>query len=365
MNDIVILDGDSLSLEDLVNVSRRGWKVALSEKAAEKVKKSRAIVEDIVENNKVVYGITTGFGKFADVSISKDECKQLQTNLILSHSCGTGPLFPKDTVRAIMVLRANALAKGFSGIRIETLMTLMEMLNKGVHPQIPEKGSLGSSGDLAPLSHMVLPLLGEGEAEFEGEVMPGAEAMKRAGIPVIELTAKEGLALINGTCVMTGVGALAVYDSINLAKLSDVAAALTMEALRGIRDAFSSKIQEIRPHKGQMTTSKNVLGLIEGSTYVTNQGQLRVQDAYALRCVPQVHGAAKDALNYIKEKVDIEMNSATDNPIITEDGEVLSGGNFHGEPMALSFDFLGIAVSEIANISERRLERLINFQLND
>ena len=365
MNDIVILDGDSLSLEDLVNVSRRGWKVALSEKAAEKVKKSRAIVEDIVENNKVVYGITTGFGKFADVSISKDECKQLQTNLILSHSCGTGPLFPKDTVRAIMVLRANALAKGFSGIRIETLMTLMEMLNKGVHPQIPEKGSLGSSGDLAPLSHMVLPLLGEGEAEFEGEVMPGAEAMKRAGIPVIELTAKEGLALINGTCVMTGVGALAVYDSINLAKLSDVAAALTMEALRGIRDAFSSKIQEIRPHKGQMTTSKNVLGLIEGSTYVTNQGQLRVQDAYALRCVPQVHGAAKDALNYIKDKVDIEMNSATDNPIITEDGEVLSGGNFHGEPMALSFDFLGIAVSEIANISERRLERLINFQLND
>ena len=365
MKDTVILDGNSLSLEDLVNVSRRGWKVALSEKAAEKVKKSRAIVEDIVENNKVVYGITTGFGKFADVSISKDECKQLQTNLILSHSCGTGPLFPKDTVRAIMVLRANALAKGFSGIRLETLMTLMEMLNKGVHPQIPEKGSLGSSGDLAPLSHMVLPLLGEGEAEFEGEVMPGAEAMKRAGISVIELTAKEGLALINGTCVMTGVGALAVYDSINLAKLSDVAAALTMEALRGIRDAFSSKIQEIRPHKGQMTTSKNVLGLIEGSTYVTNQGQLRVQDAYALRCVPQVHGAAKDALNYIKDKVDIEMNSATDNPIITEDGEVLSGGNFHGEPMALSFDFLGIAVSEIANISERRLERLINFQLND
>jgi histidine ammonia-lyase len=365
MKDTVIIDGNSLSLEDLVNVSRQGWKVALSEKAADKVKKSRAIVDDIVENNRVVYGITTGFGKFADVSISKDDCKQLQTNLILSHSCGTGPLFPKDTVRAIMLLRANALAKGFSGIRIETLMALIDMLNKGVHPQIPEKGSLGSSGDLAPLSHMVLPLLGEGEAEFEGAVMPGAEAMKKAGIPVIELTAKEGLALINGTCVMTGVGALAVYDSINLAKLSDVAAALTLEALRGIRDAFSSKIQEIRPHRGQMTTSVNVLGLIEGSTYVTNQGQLRVQDAYALRCVPQVHGAAKDALNYIKEKVDIEMNSATDNPIITEAGEVLSGGNFHGEPMALSFDFLGIAVSEIANISERRLERLINFQLND
>ncbi len=365
MKNTVILDGDSLSLEQLVNVARHGWKVELSERAVEKVRKSRAIVEDIVENNKVVYGITTGFGKFADVSISKEDCRQLQTNLILSHACGAGPLFPTDTVRSIMLLRANALAKGFSGVRLETLSTLVEMLNRGVHPQIPEKGSLGSSGDLAPLSHMVLPLLGEGEAEFGGEVLTGAEAMKRAGIPVIELTAKEGLALINGTCVMTGVGALAIYDSINLAKISDVAAALSLEALRGITDAYSSKIQDIRPHRGQMTTSKNVLALVEGSMFVTRQGQLRVQDAYALRCVPQVHGATKDALNYIRDKVVIEMNSATDNPIIAEDGEVLSGGNFHGQPMALSFDFLGIAVAELANISERRLERLINFQLND
>lgn len=365
MKNTVILDGDSLSLEQLVNVARHGWKVELSERAVEKVRKSRAIVEDIVENNKVVYGITTGFGKFADVSISKEDCRQLQTNLILSHACGAGPLFPTDTVRSIMLLRANALAKGFSGVRLETLSTLVEMLNRGVHPQIPEKGSLGSSGDLAPLSHMVLPLLGEGEAEFGGEVLTGADAMKRAGIPVIELTAKEGLALINGTCVMTGVGALAIYDSINLAKISDVAAALSLEALRGITDAYSSKIQDIRPHRGQMTTSKNVLALVEGSMFVTRQGQLRVQDAYALRCVPQVHGATKDALNYIRDKVVIEMNSATDNPIIAEDGEVLSGGNFHGQPMALSFDFLGIAVAELANISERRLERLINFQLND
>jgi len=365
MNNTVILDGDSLSLEELVNVARHGWKVSLSDKAVERVRKSRAIVEDIVENNRVVYGVTTGFGKFADVSISKDECRQLQTNLILSHSCGTGPIFPRDTVRSIMLLRANALAKGYSGVRLETLSTLVEMLNKGVHPQIPEKGSLGSSGDLAPLSHMVLPLLGEGEAEFDGEVLPGAEAMKRAGVPVIELTAKEGLALINGTCVMTGVGALAIYDSISLAKISDVAAALTMDALRGITDAFSSKIQDIRPHRGQLTTSRNVLSLVDGSMFVTRQGQLRVQDAYALRCVPQVHGATKDALNYIRDKVIIEMNSATDNPIIAEDGEVLSGGNFHGQPMALSFDFLGIAVAELANISERRLERLINFQLND
>jgi len=365
MEKIIILDGESLSLEDLVNVSRHGYKVALSESAVKKVEKSRKIVEEIVENNRVVYGVTTGFGKFADVSISKDECKQLQTNIILSHSCGAGPLFPTDAVRAIILLRANALAKGYSGVRMETLNTLIEMLNKGLHPQIPEKGSLGSSGDLAPLSHMVLPMLGEGEAEFEGEILPGAEAMKKAGIPVIELTAKEGLALINGTCVMTAVGALALYDGLNLVKIADIAVSLTMEALRGITNAYSHKIQEIRPHQGQMTTSKNVLSMVEGSTYVTEQGKLRVQDAYSLRCVPQVHGAVKDAVNYIREKVLIEMNSATDNPIITEDGEVLSGGNFHGEPMALSFDFLGIAVSELANISERRLERLINFQLND
>ncbi|MHC1720690.1 MAG: histidine ammonia-lyase [Clostridiaceae bacterium] len=365
MENIIILDGNSLSLEDLVNVSRRGYKVALSEKAVARVEKSRKIVEEIVENNRVVYGVTTGFGKFADVSISKDQCKELQTNIILSHSCGAGALFPKDAVRAIILLRANALAKGYSGVRMETLNTLIEMLNKGLHPQIPEKGSLGSSGDLAPLSHMVLPMLGEGEAEFAGEIMPGAEAMKKAGIPVIELGAKEGLALINGTCVMTAVGALALHDGLNLVKIGDIAISLTMEALRGITNAYSHKIQEIRPHKGQMTTSKNVLSMVEGSTYVTEQGKLRVQDAYSLRCVPQVHGAIKDAVNYIKEKVLIEMNSATDNPIITEDGEVLSGGNFHGEPMALSFDFLGIAISELANISERRLERLINFQLND
>lgn len=365
MENRIILDGESLSLEDLVNVSRHGFKVSLSERAVDRVLKSRKIVDEIVEDSKVVYGVTTGFGKFADVSISNDESKELQRNLILSHSCGTGEAFPKDVVRGIILLRANALAKGYSGVRAETLNTLVEMLNKEVYPRIPAKGSLGSSGDLAPLSHMVLPMIGLGEAEYGGEVLPGGEAMARAGIPLIELTAKEGLALINGTCVMTAVGALALYDSINLMKIGDVAASLTMEALRGITNAFSSKIQAIRPHRGQFETSENILKMLEGSTYVTEQGKLRVQDAYALRCVPQVHGAVKDAVSYVEEKVLIEMNSATDNPIIAEDGEVISGGNFHGEPMALSFDFLGIAVSELANISERRLERLINFQLND
>jgi len=339
--------------------------VVLDEEAEERVKRSRRIVDDIVENDRVVYGITTGFGKFADVTISQDDCKTLQRNLIVSHACGTGEVFPIDITRAIMLLRINNLAKGYSGIRLSTLNTLIEMLNKGVHPIIPEKGSLGASGDLAPLAHMVLPMIGEGEAEYEGEILSGLEAMKRAGIDIVELTSKEGLALINGTQVMTAVGALALYDSISLIKISDIAASLTLEALRGIKDAYDLRTHIVRPHKGQIDTAKNILNLIEGSSFTTRQGELRVQDAYTLRCVPQVHGASKDAINYVKEKVEIEINSVTDNPIITEEGDVISGGNFHGQPMAISFDFLGIAAAEIANISERRLERLINFQLND
>ncbi len=362
---IITIDGNNLTLEDVIKVARQNYKVELSEEARERVLKSRKIVDSIVENNKVVYGITTGFGKFSDVTISQDDCKTLQRNLILSHACGYGNNLSKEIVRAIMLLRANALSKGYSGIRLETLEILVEMINKGVHPCIPEKGSLGASGDLAPLSHMVLPLIGEGEAEFEGRILTGKEAMKEAGIQIIELTAKEGLALINGTQVMTAVGALALYDSINLLKISDIAAALTMEALRGIEDAFYSEIHHIRPHAGQINTAENILNLTEGSSFITKQGELRVQDAYTLRCIPQVHGASKDAVNYVKEKHSIEMNSATDNPIIISEDIVISGGNFHGQPMALAFDFLGIAVAELANISERRLERLINYQLND
>jgi histidine ammonia-lyase len=361
----IYIDGNSLTLEDIIKVARENTKVELTEEAKVEVQKSRRIVDDIVKNSKVVYGVTTGFGKFADVSISNEDCKELQRNLILSHACGCGKPFSTEVVRTIMLLRANALSKGYSGIRLETLNTLVEMLNKGVHPVIPEKGSLGSSGDLAPLAHMVLPMLGEGFAEYKGEVLSGREAMDKAGIKVVELTAKEGLALINGTQVMTAVGSLAVYDSINLLKASDIAASLTLEALRGIRNAFDERIHVVRPHEGQIVTARNILNLINGSTFATEQGELRVQDAYTIRCVPQVHGACKDAVKYVKEKVEIEINSATDNPIITKDGDVISGGNFHGEPMALSFDFLGIAVAELANISERRLERLINYQLND
>ncbi len=362
---VVNLKGEDLTLEDIVNVAHNGYKVCLTEEAKEKVKKSRAIVDDIVDNNKIVYGITTGFGKFSDVTITGEQCKTLQRNLIISHACGAGEKFPTEIVRTIMLLRANNLAKGYSGIRLSVLETLIDMINKGVHPSIPEKGSLGASGDLAPLAHMVLPMLGEGEAEFQGEIVSGKEAMEKAGIPLVELVAKEGLALINGTQVMTAVGSLALHNAINLLKLSDIAASLTIEALRGIRDAFDPRAHIVRPHKGQIQTAKNILALLEDSSFVTNQGEIRVQDAYSLRCVPQVHGASKDAVNYVKERVEIEINSVTDNPIVFENGDVISGGNFHGQPMALSFDFLGIAAAEIANISERRLERLVNYQLND
>jgi len=362
---VIQINGNNLTLEQIVMVARKGYKVELTKEAEERVIKSRSIVDEIVDNNKVIYGITTGFGKFSDVTISGEDCKRLQRNLIISHACGTGKSFSNEIVKTIMLLRANALAKGYSGIRLGTLKTLIEMINKGVCPIIPEKGSLGASGDLAPLSHMVLPMLGDGEAEFEGKILPGKEAMRMAGLDIVELTAKEGLALINGTQVMTAVGALAVYDSINLLKTSDIAAALTLEALRGIRDAFDPRIHILRPHRGQIQTAKNILNLTEGSTFITSQGEIRVQDAYSLRCVPQVHGASKDALEYIKSKVEIEINSVTDNPIVTEEGDVISGGNFHGQPMAISFDFLGIAMAEMASISERRLERLINYQLND
>ncbi len=357
----VVIDGNSLTIEDFINVVRRGYTVEMSKEAIEKVEKSRDVVDKYVDEERVVYGITTGFGKFSDVVISKDETKDLQRNLIISHSCGVGEPLDEEVVRGIMLLRANALSKGFSGIRLSTLNTLIEMLNKGVHPVIPEKGSLGASGDLAPLAHMVLVLLGEGEAYYKGERMPGKKAMELANIPTVELTSKEGLALINGTQVMTSVGALALYDGMNLAKIADIAAALTAESQNGIVTAYDEKVHMVRPHSGQINTAKNLLKLLENSNMTTVQGELRVQDAYSLRCLPQIHGASKDAINYVSEKVNIEINSATDNPLIFgEEDQVISGGNFHGQPMALSFDFLGIALAELANVSERRIERMVN-----
>lgn len=362
----VVIDGESLRIEDVVNVARHGYQVELSPEAEERVNRARAIVDKFVEEGRVEYGITTGFGKFSDVVISKEDTRKLQRNLIISHACGVGEEFNKETVRAIMLLRANALSKGYSGARASTIKTLIDMLNKDVQPVIYQKGSLGASGDLAPLSHMVLTMIGEGEAYYKGQRMSSAEAMDKAGIKTIELVSKEGLALINGTQVMTAVGTLAIYDAINLVKAADITASLTVEGLRGITDAYYHRVHEVRPHKGQMKCASNMLKILEGSSLTTRQGELRVQDAYTLRCIPQIHGASKDAVNYVKGVVETEINSATDNPIIFPDEErVISGGNFHGQPMALAMDFLGIAVSELANVSERRIERLVNYQLND
>lgn len=363
----LLIGNKKLTLENLINVTRNGYEVKISEEAKEKVSIARKLVDNYVEEGKISYGITTGFGKFSDSIISKEETATLQRNLIISHACGVGNPLPVDQVRGIMLLRVNNLVQGHSGIRQKVLDLLVEMINKGVTPYIPEKGSLGASGDLAPLSHMVLVMLGLGKAYYKGELYEGEEALKKARIkPIKTLSSKEGLALINGTQVMTSIGAHTVYDAINLMKHLDIAASLSMEALNGIICAFDPRIQEVRGHLGQINTAKNINKILKNSTSITKQGELRVQDPYSLRCTPQVHGASKDTLNYVKEKVEIEMNAVTDNPIIFPmANEVLSGGNFHGQPMALPFDFLGIALAEMANISERRLERLVNPSLNN
>lgn len=361
MQNKIYLDGNSLTLEDVIQVARFNTKVAIHPDARGNINAARAYVDQIVEEERVVYGITTGFGKFSNVVISKEEVKDLQVGLIRSHACGVGNHFDEEIVRAIMLLRANTLSKGLSGIRMETLETLIAMVNEGVHPAIPEKGSLGASGDLAPLAHMVLVMIGEGEAYYKGDLMPGKKAMELAGIDPVELMAKEGLALINGTQVLTAVGALTTYDAVQLAKLADVSAALTFEALQGVIDAFDHKVHEARGQKGQIKCAENMNNLLQGSGLISKQGEIRVQDAYSLRCIPQIHGASKDALLYALDKVNVEINAVTDNPLIfSEEDQVISGGNFHGQPMALAFDFLGIAIAELANSSERRIERLVN-----
>ncbi len=363
--DGIIIDGMSLTLKQVEAVARGRAAVRLSQAAESAVNRARAYVEKKLSDGAVVYGLTTGFGKFSDTFIPREETAQLQKNLIMSHSCGMGEPLPTETVRAAMLLRCNALSRGNSGIRLSTLNTLLAMLNAGVHPIIPEKGSLGASGDLAPLSHMVLVMLGLGEAEFMGVRMDGAEAMAKAGIPTVELAAKEGLALINGTQIMTAIGALATIDAIKLTKVADIAAAMTAEAQNGITSAFDPKVHALRGHKGQMECAENLLTLLCGSGLAARTQPDKVQDAYSIRCVPQVHGASRDAIEYVANAVSREINAVTDNPIIfPDDDEVISGGNFHGQPMALAFDFLGIAVSELANISERRIERMVNPQLS-
>lgn len=361
----VVITGNDLTIEEVVRVSRYGAAVLLNKDAKERVIASRKAVDTLTAEERVVYGITTGFGNFCNTVISSNESRKLQRNLIISHAVGAGEPFEEEVVRAIILLRINNLAKGYSGIRLETLQTMILMLNKGVTPVVPQKGSLGASGDLVPLSHMVLPMLGMGKAVYQNQIYDGGTAMDLAGIPTIELTEKEGLALINGTQVMTAAGTLALFDTLWLVKTADIAAALSFEAQNGIIDALDPRIQELRPHKGQIDTARIINRLLKESKNITRQGELRVQDAYSLRCVPQVHGASKDALNYVKEKIEIEINSVTDNPIIFADTyEGISGGNFHGQAMALSFDFLGIAVAELGSIAERRIERMVNSNLS-
>lgn len=363
----VVLDGHSLTLETFVAVARHRATVEVAPEAMEAMRRSRALAEKIASEKRVAYGITTGFGDFATVAVPEEMSNQLSTNLILSHCTGTGDPYADEVVRGMMLLRTNALCVGVSGVRPLLVEIMVEMLNRGVTPVVPQKGSLGASGDLAPLSHMGLVLLGRGEAMYQGEKLTGAEAMKRAGIQTVEtLMCKEGLGITNGTCAMTSVGALNLYDTMQAAELADVVASMSLTALAGQLDAFQERMHTVRGQKGQIQVARNMRLLTDGCEILKRSQGDRVQDAYALRCIPQVHGAVRDALEYVRSKVEIELNAVTDNPLMfTEDEAVISGGNFHGEPMALPFDFLGIACSELASISERRLERMVNAALSN
>lgn len=356
----IVLDGNSLTEEMFVSVVYGGALVTLSAESQERVRRCRDRIEEIVRNGDVVYGVNTGFGKLSDVVVPSERMEELQENLIRSHAVGVGKPFSTLVVRGMLLLRANALAKGHSGIREETLLLLVDMLNHGVHPFIPSQGSLGASGDLAPLAHIALVLLGEGEAEFQGERLGGAEALTRAGLKPVRLHAKEGLALINGTQAMTSVGLVGVHEAAMLGRAANAAASLTIEALRGIGAAFDDMLMELRPHKDAGDVAASMRNDLTGSRRVSQPGELRVQDAYSIRCIPQVHGASWGALQYARQQLAIEMNSATDNPLVLADGRVVSGGHFHGQPIALAMDFLKLAVAEWANISERRCERLVN-----
>ena len=357
----VKINGKTLTLEQVVSVARQYEEVELAVEASANIRRSRALIEQILAEKKVVYGVNTGFGLLSNISISEDEIDQLQYNLVVSCVAGVGEPFAEEVVRAMLLLRANSLSSGFSGVRPIIVETMLAMLNKGVHPVVPQKGSVGASGDLAPLAHLALVLIGRGEAWYKGRLLPGGEAMKQAGIAPVVLKAKEGLSLCNGTQAMTAVGTLAVYDALKIARYADLFGALSAEALEAVLMAFDHKIHDIRPHPGQVETAANLRELLQDSEILANPSTSRVQDAYSLRCMPQVHGASKDAILYVKQVIEREINAVTDNPLVfPETGEVLSGGNFHGQPVALALDFLAIALSELANISQLRIERLTN-----
>jgi len=364
---MIILDGKSLDLETFVQVARYHEFVTISEENKRLVCEAENYVSKVAAGDHPVYGSNTGFGKLSDVRISPNEVGKLQQNLLMSHACGVGNPLPESAVRGMMVLRINALIKGYSGVRLETVEKLLDLLNKNIIPVVFEKGSLGASGYLAPLSHMSLPLIGLGEVVYLGERMETMQAFRRAGIePLPELKAKEGLSLINGTQAMTAIGGLVIYDALHLEKIATLASALSIEALNGITDAFDPRVHALRGQPGQITVAQTLLNHLSGSQMTSRQGELRVQDAYSLRCIPQVHGASLDTFLYVKRIVETEMNAVTDNPIVfCDQKEAISAGNFHGQPLALAFDFLAIALSELADISERRIERLVNPTLSN
>lgn len=362
------LNGSTLTTEALARVVHNPTaRISLASEARTRVVASRDAVERWIAESRVVYGMTTGFGEFANVVIPQQDVERLQENLIISHSAGMGELLPTEIVRAMMILRINALAKGFSGIRESTLDTLIAMVNSGVIPAIPSQGSVGSSGDLAPLSHLALCMIGRGECIVDGKRVPSAETLFALGIEPVRLAAKEGLALINGTQMMSAYGALALERAYNLLAVADIAGALSLDALRGTDNAFDERLHLARPHVGQLKVAKNLRQLLKGSGIRESHrhGDGRVQDAYSLRCMPQVHGASYDAVDYCARIIECEINSATDNPLIFADDDThIEGGNFHGQPLALALDFMAIAIAELASISERRTERLVNAALS-
>ena len=368
MREVLELDGRALSLEQIASVALDGGSVAIASDAYRRMEASRAVVEGVVSRGETAYGINTGFGKLSDVRIGPDQLEALQRNLVRSHACGIGEPLPEDEVRAMLLLRANVLAKGLSGVRPVVAETLVAMLNRSVHPLIPARGSVGASGDLAPLAHLALTLIGEGEAHHRGQRMSSSRALELAEIAPLTLAAKEGLALLNGTQAMAGMGGLALARALRVVELFDLAGAMSLEALRGTPAAFDARIHEARPHAGQIAAAAHLRGLLEDSEIRESHrhGDPRVQDAYCLRCMPQVHGAARGALSHVREVIEVETGSATDNPLIfAGDNEILSGGNFHGAPLALALDYAAIALTDLMSISERRIDRLINPDINE
>ncbi len=362
----ILLDGDSLSLEAIVEVAHRRAEVSLSEAARGRVERARAVVDRVADGNAAVYGINTGFGTLAEVRIDKKDLRTLQRNLLLSHSAGVGDPLPLPEARALLLLRCNVLAKGYSGIRPLTLDLALAMLAHDVVPVVPARGSVGASGDLAPLAHLALVLIGEGEAFYRGERLPGAEALARAGLKPVVLEAKEGLALVNGTQAMSAVGSLTLLRAESLSELADVAGAMTLEGLLGSHRPFLANIQRVRPHAGQEACATHLRALLAKSEIVeSHKDCAKVQDPYSLRCMPQVHGSARDGIAFCRRILAVEVNSATDNPLVfAEDELILSGGNFHGQPVSLALDVLALALTQLSTISERRVEQLVNPSLS-